>query len=401
MQNDAYQRPLLEGGKQRWLWFFLLIGSWSTLLIDPTSLGSRPILAQDASQAQRLAREGSAAFDAERFDEAIVKYEAALHLLKHPVLYVNLSKALRAAHRIRDAAEACQAALSTQIVADPETKRAAQRCIRELRDELQQVSVRILSLPTAAELQIDGRSVGKTPWEGRVSPGRRQFDLNLDGYHPATRVVQGEPSEHLNLRVQLSPLGLGAVLSLVSDPPGARVTIDGEYIGEAPLRGFQLPKGERIIELNLPGYAALRRRIILHDGESRSLALYLGSESGERPTPWPVWGLIGTGSALSLLGGYFGYEALYARDQARSLALTSRVESDRGRYDGYRQSMESYRNTSDILWISGGVLLLSGATWWVIDSLSEPTPPSPAAPLSAPASTPAPVSDDAPPGFFD
>ena len=352
--------------------------------------------AQQGGDAQRLAQAASAAFDAGNYAEAAEKYQAAITLLPHPVLYVNLSKALSALSRNRDALAACEQALATEIVADPETRAAAERCISRFRGERDQLSVSLESRPPGASLRIDGRVVGTTPWSGRLPPGRRQFDLSLAGHHPATRVIQGEPGQQVRLRVQLIPVGLGAVLSLVSDPPGAQVSINGEYVGPAPLRGLQLPSGAHQLELSLPGYQVLQKRIQLHEGETRSLALFLGSQSGERATPWPVWGFLGAGGVLSLLGGYFGYEALHARNEARSLALTSRLQSDQGRYDGYRQSMENYRTTSDILWISSGVLISGGLIWWLVDANSDPSPP--AATDEAERET---TSGEAPAGFFD
>ncbi|BAW02844.1 PEGA domain-containing protein [Thermus thermophilus] len=69
-------------------------------------------------------------------------------------------------------------------------------------------------------------------------------------------------------------------LRVQSDPPGARVYLDGFYLGQTPLETPPLEGGERVLRLERPGYAPLERRILLDRDLSLSLAL-----APEKPPP--------------------------------------------------------------------------------------------------------------------
>lgn len=93
------------------------------------------------------------------------------------------------------------------------------------------VEVRIDSKP-GAELSVDGKSLGRTPWTGRLPPGKTVFHFeNKPALLNAWRSVQvkAEPvSETFTF-----DKGLVAITA----PEGAAVFIDGTRVGTAPIRG--------------------------------------------------------------------------------------------------------------------------------------------------------------------
>ncbi|MEW6431055.1 MAG: serine/threonine-protein kinase [Myxococcota bacterium] len=93
------------------------------------------------------------------------------------------------------------------------------------------VEVTIASNPSA-ELFLDGQSLGKTPWTGRLPPGRKVFHLEnkpvmLNAWRSV--VLKAEPvSETFTFEK-------GYVT--VAAPEGAAIFIDGVRIGYAPIKG--------------------------------------------------------------------------------------------------------------------------------------------------------------------
>ena len=89
-----------------------------------------------------------------------------------------------------------------------------------------------LDATPAVELVLEGKSLGRTPWSGRLPPGRRSFtlqnkDLGINAVRAVT--VSSEPvSEHFVLEK-------GGVA--ISAPDGALVVIDTLRVGIAPIRG--------------------------------------------------------------------------------------------------------------------------------------------------------------------
>jgi cytoskeleton protein RodZ len=106
----------------------------------------------------------------------------------------------------------------------------------------------------------------------RKGPGRRPFPLGLLlfllllfglGYGAylllrprSVQVVEvappppSKPPERYPLRV-------------VSEPPGARVYLDGFYLGQTPLESPPVEGGKRVLRLELPGYEPLEAEVLL------------------------------------------------------------------------------------------------------------------------------------------
>ncbi|MBX7101385.1 MAG: PEGA domain-containing protein, partial [Myxococcaceae bacterium] len=109
-----------------------------------------------------------------------------------------------------------------------------------------------LETTPALELQIDGKSLGRTPFRGALSPGRKVLVLiNKELGIRTTRVVTISPGETQTVNVSLSQ---GYVT--LSAPEGASVFIDERRIGNAPIRG------------EIPVYEGAHK-IIVHVGKAR------------------------------------------------------------------------------------------------------------------------------------
>jgi eukaryotic-like serine/threonine-protein kinase len=109
-----------------------------------------------------------------------------------------------------------------------------------------EVAVSISSTPPT-ELFLEGKSLGKTPWSGRLAPGKKVFTLvNAEELIKATRVinVRGEPVE------QNYSFEKGFVT--VNAPEGSLIFIDGNKVGAAPIRGeIPVPEGSHRISVTV------------------------------------------------------------------------------------------------------------------------------------------------------
>ena len=96
---------------------------------------------------------------------------------------------------------------------------------------------------------------------------------------------------------------IDAVLSLVSNPPGAEITLNGELIGQTPLRDYRLTPGQYQILLRRDGYQDYLSQLRMRSGDQNTInaqmAPLLQSESNRTPL---IWGLIaGVGALAGLL----------------------------------------------------------------------------------------------------
>lgn len=101
---------------------------------------------------------------------------------------------------------------------------------------------------------------------------------------------------------------------LKSNPPGARITIDGQPIGVTPL-DWDLPPGKHTIQMDTPGHQSQSQDIHVESNKSRLVVMTLPPEGGDhdRGTTLPRWVPLAatiTGGAALVAGG-----ALIAVDQ--------------------------------------------------------------------------------------
>ncbi|AUX36284.1 MULTISPECIES: PEGA domain-containing protein [Sorangium] len=141
-------------------------------------------------------------------------------------------------------------------------------------------------------VELDGKDVGVTPWQGLVDLGEHK--VRLHGFMgvealaaceaPATaategaKVVSSVAAASVRLyeetRVVLGAEEQDASLRVESTPAGATVRIDARVVGIAPWEG-RLPLGEHVIEVNAGGFFPAKQTVQLERRKQRELAVLL------------------------------------------------------------------------------------------------------------------------------
>ncbi len=117
-----------------------------------------------------------------------------------------------------------------------------------------------------ARVLIDGTEAGRTPLAGaEVEAGLHRLVVSLDRHldHVGTIEVEGRSAEQ-TFEVALERAW--AVATLSTDPPGARVLVDGEPRGFTPLAA-EILAGRREIALEMPGRKSWRAGFDVAAGE--------------------------------------------------------------------------------------------------------------------------------------
>ena len=317
------------------------------------------------SRAQTLSAEGAKAFRAQNFEVALAKFQAANRIVPHPNLDVNIGRAYEALGQPDQAMVHCKIALNS-VGVPQSTRKAARACVDRVTEQIARPTLTITSTPPGAVVHIDGRSVGKTPWRGGGEPGRRQIDLELDGFMPQKASINAERGQTYPLNLKLERAIKGGQLSVNSLPSGATVIVDGRMIGQTPIINHRLDAGSYRLEVRLTGYRPFATGISIVDGKTLQQNTTLVAKPVAPPqvqTRWPAWALMGAGVAAAGAGGYFGFRASQTRDDADTLARTSRAAADKEDYDGLLDTMSSQQTTADILFLTGGTAFAGGLTW--------------------------------------
>ncbi len=135
-------------------------------------------------------------------------------------------------------------------------------------------SIAITSNPKGAELVINGRSVGKTPYELKDAPaGELTVALRQECYQPLEAKIKVVPGEEKGYSFDLKRICSN--LKVVSKPEGAKVFIDGEEVGKTPLSLAKLTKKRIAVELEKECYEPLSRTVSLVPGDENKLDVTL------------------------------------------------------------------------------------------------------------------------------
>jgi formylglycine-generating enzyme required for sulfatase activity len=141
-------------------------------------------------------------------------------------------------------------------------------------------AVSFASDPPGAQVRVDGASVGATPLTVDLTSGNRAVEVGLEGYEPQARRIAVMVDVPLRVPVfHLEPRP--GRLSVRSEPPGAAVSIDGRFRGEAPIELDVEARVPHVVRLTRAGHRPAEVTVTLARGETQPVALTLAAEQGE------------------------------------------------------------------------------------------------------------------------
>jgi hypothetical protein len=123
------------------------------------------------------------------------------------------------------------------------------------------------------EVIVDGVSVGKTPWDGRLGTGRHVVFLRGDdnlGTAPVEATLQSRQVATLTLAAEL----LEGQLLVETTPADSVIAINAVEVGRGLWQG-RMKTGPHRIEVAAPGFRAASREVNLLSGQRETLKIAL------------------------------------------------------------------------------------------------------------------------------
>ena len=139
--------------------------------------------------------------------------------------------------------------------------------------------ITVNSLPAGAGILVDGKPLGQTPATVEILKGVRQISLSLKGHknwRNDISVVAGKDQDLGTIPL----IKADGSLSLTTEPPGALVTISGQYHGQTPLT-VKLKPGEYDMNLRKAGFATHSQSIEMKAEEDIDLDISLAPVLGQ------------------------------------------------------------------------------------------------------------------------
>lgn len=137
----------------------------------------------------------------------------------------------------------------------------------------------VTSVPDDAEVRIDGILVGNTPVTiEEIQAGEAEVKVSKRGYTPYQKRMVFEATKPYKLDTTLESLPSG--LTVITSPEGARISVDNQVVGVAPVTLASLREGAHEVTAMLEGYATTTKTIYLEPDVNDSVEFNLVKNSG-------------------------------------------------------------------------------------------------------------------------
>jgi tetratricopeptide (TPR) repeat protein len=141
-------------------------------------------------------------------------------------------------------------------------------------------ALEVESEPIGAEVILDGKERGRTPFLTPLNKGKHEVVLKLEGHREVGSFFVMPSDRDLSIRLDL-PLGVGAGsrLTLTSSPGGAKVAIDGKEIGITPWSG-EIRAGNHKVSVAADGFVKEERVVQVQPNRDADVTFALNRAPG-------------------------------------------------------------------------------------------------------------------------
>ncbi|MEZ4467071.1 MAG: PEGA domain-containing protein [bacterium] len=342
-------------------------------------------------RARTLYDAGSEAYRQGRYQVAIEAFEEANRLVNRPAVTFSLAQARRLQYFVDGDRKNLEAAVEgyREYVAAVEAGGRRDHAVQHLstlapllaraqaanpEDEAEATARLIISSTVeGAVARVDGGEVAPIPATFEVRPGQRRVVVEAPEHQPEARTILAVGGSAVAL--DLHPLPIPGRIG-VQAPEGARVFLDGEPQGRAPLEGpIEADAGDHTVVVAERGRLPFIQPIALRRGENAQVSAELPLSSQRIA----AWSLLGSAVALTAGAGVFTGLALDAEADAQDLEgaadrrdLTAAEARDYRRLEGLRDERV---DRAVALGAVGGAALVTGVLLWVFDEPEAPRRP--------------------------
>ena len=139
--------------------------------------------------------------------------------------------------------------------------------------------INITTEPTSAIVLIDNQKIGMTPIKGKkIEVGKKNLKIIKSGYNTINKGIRVNETDTLSINELLSYKT--GVLELSSNPLGASVYIDNNYVGEAPIKVPELIVGKHEIRASLLDHFDAIESVIVEYAKTTNLKINLSPKPG-------------------------------------------------------------------------------------------------------------------------
>ena len=138
----------------------------------------------------------------------------------------------------------------------------------------------ITSSSEGARAYVDGRFVGYTPVRYGTTSGEHEVRVEVDGYDDYVTTVNLQGGETREVDAGLSQRRRTGSVTFTSQPEGADVYVDGQFVGTTPTGSVTLNAGEYRASFRYSGFETRTVVFSVGRGDSQQVSAELGPSTG-------------------------------------------------------------------------------------------------------------------------
>jgi len=135
------------------------------------------------------------------------------------------------------------------------------------------------SSPKGADISINGKSAGKTPFVAPIISSGDIVEITYPGYKVWRKKLSINAGETLKMP-EIKLVLADGILNLITTPPGATITIGGKYRGNTPATIYVDAEKKHSLSVFLNGYFTQKHTISLESGKRKSFSFELDPNIG-------------------------------------------------------------------------------------------------------------------------
>jgi len=341
-----------------------------------------PALAQ--APAENMLQEGILRFKLGKFRQSLDALRRASKAATTPAtrgriqLYMGLNHALTGDKVRARKALAVALAHDPTLSLDPKKyKPSLVRLLAEVRQTLQG-DLQVKADSKGAVVLLDGKPVGKVPYQGKAPVGRHRVEVrSADGKLGYAQDVTVQLKKPCMVDMVLEPYV--GTLTVRSTPSGAAVLVDGQQKGVTPLERSPLAAGEHRVTVRLEGHRDWTRAVKVSKGaeetEDIKLAVLgptgpvVGKDDGTGSKRRRIWTWVAAGGAVAVAAVGVGLGASVLSDRSEYEGLTVK---DQARLDELEQSIPGKVMATNVMFGVAGALAVTSVVLFFLEGRSPP-----------------------------
>ncbi len=131
-------------------------------------------------------------------------------------------------------------------------------------------NVQVSCATSGAQIYIDDRLKGTTPWSGQLNPGLHTVEARLAGYRSSKQSINLKNNESLPVSIPALVAVTGS-LNVSYQPVDAEVWLDGKLLGKSPNVFRNIKTGTHKVEIKANGYGTHTQQVNIEESQTATI----------------------------------------------------------------------------------------------------------------------------------